>query len=47
MSTSYYTQKSIPENGLTAKGKILKHFRRKCLSDSGVGKDFLNKIQKR
>lgn len=41
-----HVQKSVPENRLTAKGKTLKHFRRKYLSESRVVKDLLNKIQK-
>lgn len=46
MSISYYTQKSISENGLTAKGKTLIHFRRKRLSDFGARNDLVNKILK-
>lgn len=52
MSTAYSTQKSISEknlfseNGLTAQGKALIHFRRKYLSDLGARKDLVNKILK-
>lgn len=40
-STSYHIQKSVSENELIARGKILKYYRRKYISDSGLEKDLL------